>query len=418
MTKIKRLEVGTEQGHAGRLDRESQFVFNYETTTRDCEVALNMPLRAASYTGNTLPAIFAMNLPEGYLHDRIVQRFAKHVKLDEMRLLSIIGSNQIGRLSFAIPDVAPEVARPQVGLRELLEGGHSPELFEFLVDAYLGSGISGVQPKVLIPDADAVGGDGRRTMVHSNLIIKAGGGEYPGLAINEFLCMEAARRAGIETPPFYLSNDGELFVMSRFDLEDGRALGFEDMAVLMGRNYEPTGNYKYQGSYEQMAVVIQGYCRESAAESLARLFEYVTLSVMVRNGDAHLKNFGLLYSHPDAESAPRLAPLYDVVTTTAYDHIHPGTGRAITDRILALKLNKEKTYPNKDALVTFGRDVCKVRRPAEVIERIATAMSKTLTEHGHRLSAALRSRIQREWDAGRLLRMDDRKPFRRDGLER
>jgi hypothetical protein len=31
---------------------------------------------------------------------------------------------------------------------------------------------------------------------------------------------------------------------------------------------------------------------------LRRLFEYITFIVMVRNGDGHLKNFGLLYAHP------------------------------------------------------------------------------------------------------------------------
>jgi serine/threonine-protein kinase HipA len=45
-------------------------------------------------------------------------------------------------------------------------------------------------------------------------------------------------------------------------------------------------------------------------------FATLALSVMVRNGDAHLKNFGILYNQP--RSAVSLAPVYDVVTTTAY----------------------------------------------------------------------------------------------------
>jgi serine/threonine-protein kinase HipA len=40
------------------------------------------------------------------------------------------------------------------------------------------------------------------------------------------------------------------------------------------------------------------------------------LSVLVRNGDAHLKNFGVLYASPAGPMA--LAPVYDVVTTTVY----------------------------------------------------------------------------------------------------
>ena len=43
---------------------------------------------------------------------------------------------------------------------------------------------------------------------------------------------------------------------------------------------------------------------------------YLVLSLAARNGDAHQKAFGLLYAHPQAER-PRLAPLYDMVTTAA-----------------------------------------------------------------------------------------------------
>ena len=40
------------------------------------------------------------------------------------------------------------------------------------------------------------------------------------------------------------------------------------------------------------------------------------LSVILRNGDAHLKNFGVLYASP--LDPVTLAPVYDIVTTTAY----------------------------------------------------------------------------------------------------
>ncbi|MDD2317390.1 MAG: HipA domain-containing protein, partial [Desulfobacterales bacterium] len=45
-------------------------------------------------------------------------------------------------------------------------------------------------------------------------------------------------------------------------------------------------------------------------------FSTLALSVMLRNGDAHLKNFGVLYTDP--MGVVELAPVYDLVTTTAY----------------------------------------------------------------------------------------------------
>ena len=47
-----------------------------------------------------------------------------------------------------------------------------------------------------------------------------------------------------------------------------------------------------------------------------QFFATLVLSVMLGNGDAHLKNFGVLYPSPAGPVS--LAPVYDVVTTTVY----------------------------------------------------------------------------------------------------
>ncbi|MFX6420794.1 HipA domain-containing protein, partial [Acinetobacter baumannii] len=72
---------------------------------------------------------------------------------------------------------------------------------------------------------------------------------------------------------------------------------------------------------------------EQVQASLAQLFAMVSLSCIVGNGDAHLKNFGLLYSDPTQRDA-RLAPAYDIVNTTAY----------IPEDVLALELAGNKSF--------------------------------------------------------------------------
>ena len=156
----------------------------------------------------------------------------------------------------------------------------------------------------MIPDADKATPNSKVTFPHSNLIVKSGGSEYLFLTQNEFLCMDAARRAGISVPKFWLSDDGGLFVMERFDLNEGQRLGFEDIAALMAKTPDQQGNYKYQGSYENIARFIQAFCRDGEAlQSKQLFFEYIALSLMVRNGDAHPKNFGLLNEHSDTNTA-------------------------------------------------------------------------------------------------------------------
>lgn len=404
MTKnrVRELIVSTPQGNAGKLTKESRHVFAYDTRAPDRQVSLTMPLRAETYAETPMLPAFSMNRPEGFLLERI-QRAFKHVQLDDMALLAITGANQIGRLRYSQPGKQTRGKRAEIGLSTLLSEGNQAGLFEHLVQTYLESGISGFQPKVMIPDADKIESgrvEEKTTASTPSLILKAAGDDYPHLPINEYLCMSAARRAGIEVPRFWLSNDQSLFVMERFDVEGVTQLGFEDMAVLMGKNHMQP-NFKYSSSYEKVALAIGMNCGGNSDESLGRLFEYLALSVLVRNGDAHLKNFGLLYDDPVSADPPRLSPLFDVVTTSVYRYENQRTGIETADHTMALKLNKSVRYPMRDELIAFGRNICHVQDATAVIERIADAMSATLAEEGERMPVAFATALSREWEIGR-----------------
>lgn len=119
------------------------------------------------------------------------------------------------------------------------------------------------------------------------LIVKAGSPAYPGLAANEFLCLQAARRAGIRTPAFDLSHDGQLLLLVRFDIEaDGQRLGFEDIASLMGLRVRDTlSDRKYHGSYERVAEVLR--LLRLAEGDLHRFFAQVAFSPTRPGAAAH-----------------------------------------------------------------------------------------------------------------------------------
>src|ERR1017187_6045873 len=51
-------------------------------------------------------------------------------------------------------------------------------------------------------------------------------------------------------------------------------------------------------------------------DDLERLYRLIALNAALRNGDAHLKNFGIVYQ--DGLGEARLAPVYDLVTTSVY----------------------------------------------------------------------------------------------------
>ena len=397
--KIKQLYGHTPQGSAGKLHRESQYVWHYTTTHNACELSLAMPLRAATYNSSQPHPIFSMNLPEGDQFYRLSQRFKKDfAKFDEMAILSIVVHDQIGRVRLSQTPGETRSARAAVGLAQIKKSQPHEKLFDYLAEQYYDSGISGVQPKVMVPDAD------RAAARDADLIVKTGGAEYPYLSQNEYVCMLAAQKAGIEVPEFHLSDDGSLYIMRRFDLQAGAAqLGFEDFAVLGDAGYDSQGHYKYAGSYEAINKMISSYCGAgNSVVQMQKFFEYLTLSCLVRNGDAHLKNFGLIYTHPADLSSVRLAPLFDVVTTSAYDHEDTRSGRILSDRTLALKLNKSVAYPTRKELIDFGRTACHVAKPEEVIDRICQAMTEVMHSNKSLFSTAFASRMAQEWENGKM----------------
>lgn len=397
--KTKELRISAPQGIAGDLLKASRYVFNYTAAERSQEISLTMPIRAESYSSGALLPIFEMNKPEGYLLSKIEEAFAKTGPLDDMSLLALTGGSQIGRLTYTAPDGPARTTRAPISRKELLTRKPTSELFDHLVAIYFESGISGVQPKVLVPEPDTPGPvTDRATVVHSDLIVKASGPEFPHLTQNEFLCMSAAKRAGIPVPDFALSEDGGLFVLSRFDQVEGKSLGFEDMGVLTGRGNRD----KYQGSYENVAKAIRLYCESGdPLAQLQQFFDYVALMVMVRNGDGHLKNFGLLYEHPGNLASIRIAPLYDVVTTSIYDISGGMTQITKYDRTLALKLAKTRSYPDRKTLLEFGKTICQVMHPQRNIERCAEAMSETLNAERDRVEPSLLKPLSAAWDEGR-----------------
>lgn len=401
--KIRELEVSIGDAHgAGQLLKQSRYEFRYLSARTDQpEVALLMPpAQQLTWQDGDLFAPMDQNLPEGDLFMRIRAIYPKQ-PLTPMHLLALIGRNGIGRLGYQLPGTGPAKALPVISKSELLKTHYTPAVFDELVDAYLstGAGIAGMQPKIMVPD--------RATVPVPSLIVKAAGQSYPGLAANEFLCLSAARAAGIVVPEFALSDDGQMLVLDRFDMvirSDGtlERLGFEDIAAIAGlRVRDVLSDRKYHGSYQRIAELLHQLGLHS--EDLQRFFEQVAFSVMVRNGDAHLKNFGVLYR---SAKEVWLAPMFDVVTTSIYRYTQYMGGPELEDRTLALKLfagrHQTKSYPGVRELIDFGKRICSVAKPEQVLERIADAMTDTLkgTHADDRIPRALLVQMKDAWEIG------------------
>jgi serine/threonine-protein kinase HipA len=372
MNPLDRVQVSTPQGASGELsvDADQSYLFRYGLGVPDeAQVSLTMAVRDLPYAFRTLHPLFQMNLPEGYVLEQLRNRLAKTTPLSPMLLMALTGSGSpIGRISVQAPALDALLQRgpmPQgERLASILSWDGAEDLFAQLVDKYiLRAGISGIQPKVLVPEDMAA--DPKATVLMPELIVKAGREDFPGLAINEFVCMDAARRAGMPVPEFYLSDNRQLFVMRRFDRDaQQQPLGFEDMAVLTGVGTEE----KYNASYEKIARAIRLFCAsEHVGHSLRQFFDIVALSCIVGNGDAHLKNFGLLYTDPLGADA-RLSPAYDIVNTTAY----------IPEDSLALTLAGSKSlFQSRLGIIDLAQ-VCEVHQPHQRLRGLIEAVEASL----------------------------------------
>jgi serine/threonine-protein kinase HipA len=404
------IKVWTDAAESGLLDRlrdhGSAFAYLPETV-REGAVSVTMPVRLPSWDVSFgLVPIFEMNLPEGALRERLRLTFAKATgTFDDFDLLAIVGRSQVGRIRYTGNKERLNEDVPFQSVDEILASRRDGDLFHFLIEKFaVFSGISGVQPKILVRDeneSDTLANTEPRLSPSyrgaTHIVKFWEPNEFPQLAANEYFCLKAAERCGLQVPRYRLAEDGLALVVDRFDLRpDGTYRGFEDFCVLNARRTDE----KYRGSYETSVMKrFQQFANSSdVLADLEKLFTLIVLNCALRNGDAHLKNFGIVYD--DVLGEARLAPVYDLVTTAIY----------LPKDSLALTLNGTTLWPDNKALRRLGETrmsgtPAKVR---QIFERILDALAQTeadLRSHikEHSEFKEVGERMLQEWKKGREL---------------
>lgn len=194
-------------------------------------------------------------------------------------------------------------------------------------------------------------------------ILKPQTNSYRALPELEDLTMHLAEAAKISIVPHSLIrfSDGELcYITRRIDrLDDGNKVPMEDMCQLTERLTE----YKYKGSYEQIAKAIRRY---SSAPQLdvVNFWEVVVFSWLTGNADMHLKNFSLYNPMHDGYT---LTPAYDMLATTLVMPEDPEE--------LALTLNGKKRKLRK---ADFIKSITASGVDGKVIDNLARKFGRVL----------------------------------------
>ncbi|MGD7034574.1 type II toxin-antitoxin system HipA family toxin [Methylotuvimicrobium buryatense] len=273
-------------------------------------------------------------LPEGSLRELIAQGLKVHVD-NEFHILSYLGADLPGAL-VAEPmepdDVPDSVLNTHGKARAIKFDNVSPEN-KF--------SLAGVQMKFSMKEKD-----GRYNLskgdVLGDWIVKTPSTKHKDVPVNEYTAMKLAELVGVDIPEIKLVELNKLdnlpqinlpdeklaFAIKRFDRDNDARIHMEDFAQVLVKYAHEKYN---SANYEQIGRIIYGFSGDGLADA-QQFARRLLVNILLANGDAHLKNWSLIYSD---KITPRLSPAYDIVTTSLYID---------GERHFALNLGKTKEW--------------------------------------------------------------------------
>ncbi|MCC7483452.1 MAG: HipA domain-containing protein [Burkholderiales bacterium] len=294
------------------------------------EEATERKLRETYSSRMTLPPFFSNLLPEGVLREYMVKSLKVHHNR-EFELLMALGGSLPGAVRAVLADELPKAAFD-----------HRPDAVHAVpADASIKFSLGGSQLKFSMIEH---GGRFSLDDGGDEWIVKPPHPTHPNVPANEYTMMRLAAAAGIETPEVKLVRLDDLdlkglagfsiprwevwaYAIKRYDRTAQGRVHAEDFAqvfsVYADQEYKAT-------NYDTIGRLIFDLF-PNRFDQLAEFVRRLVVNILVGNGDAHLKNWSVIYKD---RISPRLAPVYDVVSTIHY----------VANDGLALNLGGEKRF--------------------------------------------------------------------------
>ncbi len=278
-------------------------------------------------------------LPEGALREWTTKQLKIH-EHNEFPLLAYLGQDLPGAIRVQASNLNQ---LPTAVMNQL--GGAEPKAPD-LTKRQQGFSLAGVQMKFSMKARD-----GRfnysSNSEHGDWIVKTPSTVHPFVPQNEFSAMQLAKAIGVEIPDIQLiplasidnlpainlPDEAYAYAIKRFDRDGEKRIHMEDFAQIL--SVYPNQKYD-KGNYQQLAKLTIDFSGNALAD-LEQWVRRLVANILLANGDAHLKNWSLIY--PDGFH-PRLSPAYDILTTAIYMNDE-------TD--FALNLARNKNWYKTDA---------------------------------------------------------------------
>ncbi|MBE0463026.1 type II toxin-antitoxin system HipA family toxin [Halomonas sp. AOP43-A1-21] len=342
----------------------------------------SLPLTQQVHAGDNVLAYFENLLPEGDLRHHLELR---HHTTTVFGLLKAIGGDTASGFTLMPPDESPaqphyqpiswESVAEHLQHRErgslISQQGEEPRI-----------SLAGAQNKLLLmvqPDGTPAIPEGSAPSSH---ILKPDIQGLKGVwatALNETFCMQLAAELGFDVAEANYQPETRACLVRRYDrIPDAhgnlRRLHQLDFCQLAGT----PSLIKYESDGGPGLILCRELLQEvgTPAKDLQRLIGWLFFNLLIGNNDSHAKNLAILYS----DEGPRLAPFYDLMSTTLYSGL---------SRRFALRINGEDRPGNieRSHLEAVARSLrfqprYFLRQGFELAERMPAAIDSTLTTLG------------------------------------
>jgi serine/threonine-protein kinase HipA len=321
---------------AGNLERlpngklRFDYIEEYRERPRATPISISMPSQIRSHTDATITPWLWGLLPD---NDAVLTRWARQFHVSSSSPFSLlatqIGEDCAGAIRFAQPEEIDRVLSRPGGVVWLTEDEIAERLRDLREDStsWLGRSftgqfsLAGAQAKTALLFEEGRWGipSGSNATTH---ILKPAVTGFDDHDLNEHLCLDAARRAGLVAVRTKVCRFGDetAVVVDRYDRwesgGDVHRIHQEDLCQASA--LAPSLKYQNEGgpSPSDIAKLLRGSMpRRVADEAVWRFADALIWNWLIAGTDAHAKNYSLLL----AEDQVRLAPLYDVASALPYD---------------------------------------------------------------------------------------------------
>jgi serine/threonine-protein kinase HipA len=390
----RKLDVYLHEHLVGNLvqDEHGQITFDYaETWLKDpAAIALSrsLPLTKKHFNRNECRGFFAGVLPEESKREIIAKNLGISARND-YAMLEKIGGECAGAVTF-LP------AGEQLPKRDdnylALNDKELAEILKTLPRRPLMAGDEGVRLSLAgVQDKIAVHVSGKRISIPlggapSTHILKPAIERFEGVVFDEALCMKLAREIGINAAHAETGQvEGiDYLLVQRYDRT--RSSDAQGAAQTLKREHQedfcqalgivPENKYQAEGgpSLKQCFALVRD-ASSAPVINLQALLDAVIFNFLIGNHDAHGKNFSFLYSGGQT----RLAPLYDLLSTSYYPELSPKMAMKIGSEYLSAPITV-KHFELLAEETGLAKPMVK-RRVPELAELMLSTMPAVTTDH-------------------------------------